>query len=132
MFSKTCEYGIKAIIFLAQNRAAGKMKAKDIAEAIKAPEQFIAKILQELARKKIVYSAKGPTGGFYLNDDVIDKSIAEVVLSIDGNGIFSDCVLGLTHCSDKNPCPLHSDYTKIRKGIIDMLEKKTFRSFVSN
>ena len=67
MFSKTCEYGIRAMIFVAQKSKEGsRISLKDIAKGTGAPEHFIAKIMQELSRKKMVRSIKGPNGGFYM------------------------------------------------------------------
>ncbi len=65
MFSKTCEYAIRALIFVAQkSKNGGRTGIKEIANGIDSPEYFIAKILQDLSRKGFVQSAKGPTGGF--------------------------------------------------------------------
>ncbi|MCH5689348.1 Rrf2 family transcriptional regulator [Niabella sp. W65] len=70
MFSKTCEYAIRATIFIAQKSRQGERAGiKDIAKGIEAPEHFIAKVLQELSRKSLVLSAKGPNGGFYHNQE---------------------------------------------------------------
>ena len=55
MFSKTCEYAIRALIYIAQKAKNGeKVGIKDIAVGIDSPEYFIAKILQELSRKGYV------------------------------------------------------------------------------
>lgn len=124
MFSKTCEYAIRAMIFIAQKSKDGsKVGIKDIAKGIDSPEYFIAKILQELGRKGVVQSLKGPTGGFYLDSTSRKTSLAAIVKAVDGDNIFSGCGLGLKQCSDKHPCPLHHEFTKIRKDITNMLTK---------
>ena len=69
MFSKACEYAIRAMLFIAQKSEAGyNIGIKEISKGIDAPEHFLAKILQELSRKGIVQSIKGPNGGFYLDE----------------------------------------------------------------
>lgn len=124
MFSKTCEYAIRAMIFIAQkSRDGNKVGIKDIAKGIDSPEHFIAKILQELGRKGVVQSLKGPTGGFYLDNSGRKTSLATIVKAVDGDDIFSGCGLGLKQCSDRHPCPLHHEFTKIRKDITNMLNK---------
>ena len=71
MFSKTCEYAIRAMIFIAQQSMKGeKAGIKQVVKGIDCPEHFIAKILQELARKGLVLSVKGPNGGFYLENTI--------------------------------------------------------------
>ena len=128
MFSKSCEYAIKAMIFVAQkSKEEARVGVKDIAKGINAPEHFIAKILQELSRKNLVQSIKGPNGGFYLEKVDFKTSLADIVKAIDGDKIYNDCVLGLKACSQKNPCPVHNEYKEIKKNLIAMIEKKHYR-----
>jgi DNA-binding IscR family transcriptional regulator len=72
---------------------------------------------------------KGPNGGFYLEEDDLSTSLADIVMAIDGNNIYNECVLGLKACSQKNPCPVHNEYKEIKKNLITMLEKNTIGNF---
>ncbi|HEX8270002.1 MAG TPA: Rrf2 family transcriptional regulator [Flavobacterium sp.] len=130
MFSKSCEYAIKAMIFVAQKSKDGaRIGVKEIAVGIDAPEYFIAKILQDLGKKKLVNSVKGPKGGFYMDESNRAGSIADVVKAIDGDGIYTDCVMGLKMCSEKKPCPVHFEYKEIKRNLITMLETNTIADF---
>lgn len=130
MFSKTCEYGIKAMIFVAQNSKQGKrISIKGIAKGTGAPEHFVAKIMQELGRKKMVQSVKGPNGGFYLDPENFNTSLADIVTALDGHSIYTDCVLGLKTCNESKPCPVHDQYRDVKKNLIKMLEGNTIGDF---
>ena len=130
MFSKTCEYAIRATIFIAQKTKEGeRIGIKEIAKGIDSPEHFIAKILQDLSRKGIVQSAKGPNGGFYLDKISMKRSIADVVKAIDGDKVFLGCGLGLKQCSEAEPCPIHHEFKRIRKQLFGMLEKAKVGAF---
>ncbi len=130
MFSKTCEYGIKAMIFVAQKSKDGsRVGIKEIAKGTAAPEHFIAKIMQELSRKKLVHSIKGPNGGFYMDTSDLQTSLADIVTALDGNGIYSECVLGLKTCNEKKPCPVHDQYRDIKKNLLKMIEENTIGDF---
>ena len=130
MFSKSCEYAIKAMIFVAQkSKAETRVGVKEIAKGTDAPEHFVAKIMQDLSRRKLVHSVKGPNGGFYTDDTDIKSSIADIVKAIDGDSIYTDCVLGLKACSEKNPCPVHFEYKEIKKNLIALIEKNTLAAF---
>ena len=130
MFSKTCEYGIRAMIFVAQKSKEGsRISLKEIAKGTGAPEHFIAKIMQELSRKKMVRSIKGPNGGFYMQPEEMQVSVAEIVTTLDGRGIYNDCVMGLKACNEKTPCPMHHQYKDIKKAIIEMIEGNTIGDF---
>lgn len=133
MFSKTCEYAIRALIFVAQKSKDGdKVGIKDIAAGIDSPEYFIAKILQELSRKGFVQSVKGPNGGFFMDEHNLKQSVADIVREIDGDKLFSNCGLGLKECSETHPCPIHNDFKHIRKEIKDMLENSKMEMFVKD
>ena len=96
MFSKTCEYAIRAMIFIAKRSKSGeKTGIKEISNEIASPESFIAKILQELSRKGLVLSAKGPNGGFFLDEKLLDGSLPDIIKTVDWEKIFSGCGLGL-------------------------------------
>jgi Rrf2 family protein len=130
MFSKTLEYAIRAMIFIAKKSKAGiRVGVKDIAKAIDAPEYFIAKILQDLSRKGLVQSLKGPRGGFYLEVESSHCSLADIVKAIDGNKLFAGCGLGLKKCSEIKPCPMHYEFKKVREDIYNMLENARIGEF---
>ena len=130
MFSKSCEYAIKAMIFVAQkSKDENRVGVKEIAKGIDAPEHFIAKILQDLGKKKLIHSVKGPNGGFYMDSLNLKSSISDIVKAIDGDSLYKDCVIGLKACSEKNPCPVHFEYKEIKKNLISMLEENTIADF---
>lgn len=133
MFSKTCEYALRALIFIAQHSQGGeRLGVAEIAAGIDSPEYFIAKILQVMSRNGFVSSAKGPHGGFYMVDKNRKISLAAVVCAIDGDKLFVGCAIGLPQCSEKTPCPLHNDFMKIRASIRKVLENSTIESFVKD
>ena len=124
MLSKTCEYAIRASIFIATQSSQNKrVTIKEIAENIDSPQSFTAKILQILAKKEIVHSVKGIGGGFEIPKDDIKKiNLAQIVLAIDGEALFTSCGLGIDHCSEERPCPLYNKFKGIRKELVFMLE----------
>ena len=130
MFSKTCEYALRAMLFVGQkSRDGNRTGIREIAEGIDSPEYFIAKVLQELNRKRLIQSQKGPAGGFYLDKKGMECSLADIVKAIDGDKIFLGCGLGLRECSEKKPCPIHNEFKKIRKEIHDMLQSAKLNEF---
>ena len=130
MFSKTCEYAIRAMIFIARRSKQGeKAGIKEISKEIDSPEPFIAKILQDLGRKGLVLSTKGPNGGFFLDEKLLEGSLASIVKSVDGEKIFYGCGLGLKRCSEAQPCPIHYQFKVIREEMRDMLEAAKLSSF---
>lgn len=124
MFSKTCEYAIKASIYIASQSLENKrVGIKEIAQEIASPEAFTAKILQVLSKNHLVDSVKGPNGGFEIQPAKLPTTmLAQIVKAVDGDNIFISCGLGLKNCSAKNPCPLHNQFAKIRQDISRLLD----------
>ncbi|MGB6094177.1 MAG: Rrf2 family transcriptional regulator [Moheibacter sp.] len=123
MFSKTCEYAIRALIYIAQQTKDGsRIGIKLIAKGIDSPEYFIAKILQDLSRKGYVQSAKGPNGGFYLSEQNMKTTLSDIVREVDGNKLFEGCALGLKECSGEHPCPIHHQYKHVKEKVNLILE----------
>lgn len=129
MFSKSCEYGIRASIYIAkQSIQDRKVNQMEIAKSIDSPVAFTAKILQKLTKVNIIRSAKGPTGGFFLNEEDLNKvKLWDVIVAIDGNSLLEDCSLGLRKCNAFKPCPLHNSFVKIRADIRETLEGTSLR-----
>lgn len=133
MFSKACEYAIRAMMFVAQKSKAGeRVGIKEITKGIDSPEHFVAKILQELSRKGLLQSVKGPNGGFYMDAANMRVTLAEVVAAIDGDQLFSGCGLGLRECNEKKPCPIHDEFKIVRTKLKNMLQTTQIGEFTEN
>jgi len=134
MFSKACEYGIRATLHIARATKDGsRVGLKEIAKAIDSPVAFTAKILQMLAKNDIIDSMKGPNGGFEMSDEKRARvKMIQIVTAIDGNKIFDGCALGLKLCNEKKPCPLHNSFKPIRNSLKNMLETNTVDAVATN
>ena len=125
MLSLTCKTAIKAVIYLASKFESGeKAGIKEIAVFIDASEHTVGKMLQTLVKEEVIYSAKGPTGGFYLSASQKKQPIINIVEAIDGKGVFKQCGLGLSTCSSTHPCPIHDDYKTVRDLFENMCRQK--------
>lgn len=127
MFSKTCEYGLRAVIFIAQQSELNtKVSIAKISEEIDSPQAFTAKILQQLSKHKIVQATKGPYGGFFIEKkELSTTALSDVVEILDSNAIYTKCGLGLHQCNENKPCHLHFKFVEIRNNLKKMLENTT-------
>lgn len=130
MLSSSSKYAVNAVLYLAvHSNEAKKIRAKEIAEAIKLPSPFLAKLLQSLSREGIVSSSKGPTGGFFITDEAMKSPLLEVVKVIDGTDRLEDCVLGLKKCSSEKPCPVHFSVQPLKLRFRRELEENSIATF---
>lgn len=127
MFSKACEYGIRATLYIAsESLKERRVKIGDIVQNIGSPEAFTGKILGLLSRNGIVESYTGPNGGFEIKRENLHSiTMAHIVKAIDGNAFFEGCALGLDHCDEKHPCPMHYSIEEIRKEMRGVLQNTT-------
>jgi Rrf2 family iron-sulfur cluster assembly transcriptional regulator len=133
MFSKACEYGIRASIFIATKSSKGiRVGIKDVAKEIDSPEPFTAKIMQILTKNGIIESSKGVGGGFEVSDNAVKSiKLIQIVDAIDGDTIYKGCGIGLKECSETKPCPVHKEFKKVRELLLEMLTNTTLEQLAS-
>ena len=124
LYSKTAQYSIQAMLFIAANYTEKNILVRDIAKDLKLPASFLSKILQTLSRFGFLNSVKGPRGGFSISEKGANASIAQIVEVIDGPMDFDMCIAGFSPCNSEHACPLHDDWKLIREDIKDLVTKK--------
>lgn len=135
MLSNSCRYGIRAVIYLASRYPEkNNIGIKEISADLDLPTPFLAKILQQLARHRILSSTKGPNGGFSLLKKPDSIKLLEIVRIIDGEGLFKNCIIHDGSCAEvkrsKKFCPIHDDYTGIRGELIKLFKNRTISELV--
>ena len=129
MLGKTTEYAIRALVYIFIKNQEGKRPGfKEISKEIDSPEQFTAKVLQNLARAELISSIKGRGGGFFFDQSATPLTIYDVIRVMEGEKFFSKCGFGLKRCDANNPCPLHNDYSPVREGFFRLVKKETIQS----
>ena len=123
MFSNSTKYAIKAALYLAVNSSQEKkVVVQEMAGPINVPKAYIAKILQELSRRSLISSTRGPKGGFYLNEEQLETKILDIVRAVGDEGRTSSCLLSLEKCNSSRPCPLHHLVYKEKELIVKIFE----------
>ncbi len=128
-FTKPTEYAIRAMVYLSIHASSeNKLGIKQIAADLGFPEHYLGKVLQDLAKKQIIKSSKGPHGGFYLDEAGTDISLLSLIDAIEGLQFFNTCGLGLHECNEEKPCPIHKEYQIVKGNFYKILSEKTIRS----
>lgn len=129
IFSKKCEYGLQAILYMAAKEPGCVCPSEEIAKKLKIPKEFVSKILQNLTESGIVDSKTGKSGGFMLAKQPSQIRLIDIVAAIDGLDIFNSCVLGFPSCSPDKPCPVHNKWGELRSKAYEMLAAETMDKF---
>jgi Rrf2 family transcriptional regulator, iron-sulfur cluster assembly transcription factor len=135
MLSNSCKYGIRAVIYLASRfPEKNNIGIKEISGDLELPMPFLAKILQQLAKHRILSSTKGPNGGFSLLKKPESITLFEIVRIIDGDELFKNCIIHDGTCAEvkrsKKLCPVHDDYAGIRSDLIRLFKSRTIAELV--
>lgn len=132
IFSRSCEYALQAVTYLASQSQSSSVLARDISGALNIPPHYLGKILQTLVKHNILSSQKGKSGGFVINGTPKEIMLYDIIEIMDGPECLEQCIMGFPGCSDENPCPVHLEWSKLKTGIIDLLKNRSITDLSSN
>lgn len=125
LFSRSDEYAIRALTFLAMQPAGRLVGAREISQAEGIPMQYLWKILHTLAKRRLIRSFKGLRGGYELAQPAGKLTLTMVLQAMGSGDRLDRCVLGLAQCSEEHACPLHAKWKDLRSGMAELLEHST-------
>ena len=104
MISRTAEYALRAVVFLADQTETPWASA-EIAAAIHVPGDYLSKVMRQLGKAKIVRSRPGLHGGFTLTREPDQIPLLAVINAVDPIERVHDCPMGIP--GHRTLCPLH-------------------------
>lgn len=126
MLSKTSQYALRSVLFIAENSGAHrKVGVGEVAKALDIPKYYLAKILRKLAVEKVIRSIKGPGGGYYLDSQDFEHPLMAIIEIVDGPDSLTKCAMGLSQCSNEHPCPIHFQIKPFRDSLLQSLSEIT-------
>lgn len=82
MFSRTSEYALRAVLWLARHPE-HSYAVHQIAHETEIPRGYLAKVLQSLARVGMLLSQPGPHGGYRIAETTSRATLLDIVHAID-------------------------------------------------
>ena len=125
MFSNAAQYALRAGAYLGSVDSESYVPARKVAEALQIPPTFLAKVLKQLVDAGLLLAYRGPTGGVRLSRGSDKITVREVLEAIDGDGLFTQCILGLPGCGDRTPCPMHDAWAIQRRALAEQFDRQT-------
>jgi Rrf2 family protein len=120
--TKKADYGLMAMKHLAEHAPKGACSAKDVAEAYGIPQEALAKILQRLAKARLLTSQHGSNGGYTLARDPKTITAFEVIQAIDGPLFITSCVTVRGECGQTDRCTVREPLRKVNQSIEQVLK----------
>lgn len=125
MLNLTTEHAIRALLYLAQRPLGEAVSADRIAQALGAPANYMGKTLNQLARRGVLSSTRGPSGGFRLARPASEITVAEVAEVYAEPRARAVCLLGGRPCSERTPCRVHAQWTALTDEVATPLRTTT-------
>ncbi|MDZ4773981.1 MAG: Rrf2 family transcriptional regulator [Planctomycetota bacterium] len=125
MLSRSNEYAIRALTYLARSTDSRLFLAREIAEELGMPAPFLGKVLQPLVAKGIIQSQRGRSGGFRLARPASEVRLIEIVEAQESLGPENVCLLGQHTCDDATACPMHEYWKKASSAFRERISKTT-------
>ena len=125
ILSRTSQYAIQALIYIATRPSGEPVLNREIASYLGVPPAYLAKIMQYLCKGNLLHSYRGRLGGFCLREGAEKTVLMQILIMTEGTRFTQDCVLGLKVCSDATACPMHAKWVPIKKKIVAILNEQT-------
>jgi Rrf2 family protein len=82
--SRSTEYALLAVGYIAKNQGDGVVLSEDIAKQYNIPLEYLLKILLQLVRANVLRSKRGPHGGFWLAKPATKITVLEIIEAVAG------------------------------------------------
>ncbi|MCP4634689.1 MAG: Rrf2 family transcriptional regulator [candidate division Zixibacteria bacterium] len=133
LFPQSVTYAVESLGYLASFEPKTFIKVKNIAKDLKIPEYYLGKILTAMVKKKILISAKGPSGGVALSIDPGKLTLYKILSALDAfEADKGRCLLGSSLCSGRTPCPFHKEWERFQKEFKSVAQKTTLAVLSKN
>lgn len=129
MFSTTTEYALRAMSCLALASSSELVPTQTLAIMTKVPQNYLAKVLQQLAGANMIIGRRGVGGGYRLARPANTIKLLEIINTVGHLGRITTCPLGLPN-HGTNLCALHRTMDKAAETLMTMLDGVTLRDLI--
>lgn len=133
ILSKSFGYALRGILYVTyMSNEKERVPLSEIAANLSAPRHFLAKIMKEMVKENILFSVKGPHGGFCINETTLQTPLIKLMQITGEPEQFDSCVLRLCKCNISDPCPLHQQAEPIKRQWHDLMTNTTISDLLNN
>ncbi len=125
------DYSVRAVLNVARHSDSGRRKAREIAAEMEIPEPYVAQVLADLVRHRLLTAMAGPTGGYSLSRPASEITLLEVTEAAEGPTTLESCVLRGGPCDWITVCPVHETWWRAQTALRDSLAATTFADMIA-
>ena len=125
------DYAVRVLLDLARHYGKGRRKAREIAEAMDVPQQYLPRVMTPFIRRGVVSTFTGRDGGYTLSLAPRDLTLLDVIETAEGPLDSGECTLRGGPCDWTGPCPLHETWLAARAELAAFLRGVTFEELAA-
>ena len=127
MLTQKTRYALRSLLYLVERGGTGPVQISEIAETQQVPRKYLELIMLDLKRAGIVYSQRGPGGGYVLARAPDAISFGEVIRVIDGPLAMVPCASlnfyqRCGDCHDEATCAIRRVMARVRMDTARVLD----------
>lgn len=123
--SQTAEYALRVLAYMSVQEADRLVRARDLSVEIEIPASYLSKIMRRLVEAGLLESQKGHGGGFKIARPLPEITFADILEAVDLEARPQGCVFGWKTCDERNPCPLHPFWKRLKDDMEDWARAHT-------
>jgi len=128
--TKDVDYAIRTVLYLSLSKNLSATK-KEIADKMKIPPLYLAKIAQMLHKSRIMEISQGPKGKYQLIKDPKDITLLDVIEAIKGRIFLNYCVEGEDRCFRQDNCEVNKIWNELTEIVRNYLQDKNFKDLAN-
>lgn len=120
--SKLTDYGIVLMSYIAEHRSQ-RHSAHMLSDAVRMPLPTVRKILKMLSSGGLLASERGARGGYILNGDPANISVAQIITTLEGPIALTECVSSVSSCEQETHCAVQTNWNQINSAVFHALDE---------
>ena len=122
--TKKIEYGLIALQHMQSKDNGEVTSAKEVAENFELPASLVAKVLQQLAKNKIIEPIQGASGGYKLERSLESIKLNDFIEIIEGPVGLVEC-LNHIDCDHLGDCSIRLPIERVNNTIVNLFSNMT-------
>ena len=124
------DYGVRALVDLAQHSDETVVRASEIARRQGIPEQYLARVLHSLQRHGLTKAQRGPLGGHSLARHPSEITMGAVMACLGGPVALVACLDDVSNCEQSSCCGQQSVWREAEEAMWIVLNSTTIADVV--
>lgn len=125
------DYGVRALVELAQHTDDRPMSTSEIASRQDIPEPYLDQVLATLQKFGFIRSRRGPQGGHVLARNPADINLGMVVGTLEGTGAPLLCIENPSECTLSSACAQREVWQTVEATVQNVLDTTTIGDLAS-